>query len=719
MKHQAARLTITILFAAMPMKAQTRPTPPPAQITYEDQQRLQQQQQQPPAQITYEDQQRLQQQQQQPPAQITYEDQQRLKQQQQQPPTPQTVIIAPSRPTQPRQTPTTAPSNTRTVTPPQTQRPTVPQQPLNQPQRTNYFAAILNLAFSLICLAVTCAIGFISFRWLKGWIGLLGGNTTPEEDTTHGSARFATEKELQHWQVPAEQQLDSGALVLGPFGDHHLLVLPHEYAVRHTAIIGASGSGKSRGFFLPNCTLYEGSFLATDPKSELWKHTSGTRENAVRFAPRDPDNSAPFNFIGATVNDPHLTQLLARAIVSSTGSSKSDPFWENAETALLSSLIAHTATFEDAEGNSAATPAALYDFLTSHNGDELAAALLVSNNPIARQFANIYAQADAKVRGNVGIGLATKLTWLADPKTRRFTSSTTKTVDFGQLREEQISCYWCLAESDIAALKPLSTVFFTLALYQLKQIEGGIPVCLFLDEVANIGKLPDLETEIAVLRGRDISVVLGLQSYSQLEAIYGRDRSQVILDNCTTKIILSGTDAETAERISKMLGERTLVENKVSYNQSKDGNSTSTSTSKSARRLMFANEVREIARTEQLIITGNQKPIYWVRIHYNQAPNTADAPELGEAITANFTNIALPKTKPKRNKPLPPPMPDFIHDAGESPEVETAERLENPTHTRYTTQPLQEPTEVSKVRAVKLFDDEPTTIQPVQPINND
>jgi type IV secretion system protein VirD4 len=580
----------------------------------------------------------------------------------------------------------------------------------------NPIGLMLGLVTTGISIIPILVIGFIIFKVIRR---RQRAGAEGEEDTSHGSARFSTEKELQDWKIPANQPQPPGALALGPFGDKHHLLLPHEYAVRHTAIIGASGSGKSRGFFLPNCTDYNGSFIATDPKSELWKLTSGAREKPIRFAPRDPDNSIAFNFIGATVNDPHLTQLIARAIVSSTGSSKSDPFWENAETALLSSLIAHTATFEDEKGNSAATPAALYDFLTSHTGDELAAALLTSKNPTARQFANIYAQADPKVRGNIGIGLATKLTWLADPKTRRFTSSTTKTINFGQLREQQISCYWCLGENDVAALKPLSTLFFTLALYQLKQVEEGLPVCLFLDETANVGKIPDLETEIAVLRGRDISCVLGLQSYSQLEAVYGRERSQVILDNCTTKIILSGTDAETAERISRMLGERTLVEERVSY--SKQGAlwdkkvSTNTSTAKSARRLMFANEVREISRDEQLIIAGNRKPIYWVRFHFTGEPNAPNLSPLGEPITASFTKPNLPEPERKaKKKAAPPPMPDF-KEATPSPAREP-EANENGRRKGYTTKPMEEP---HKVRGIKLLDDEPTTIRPVQPIPNE
>ncbi len=248
-----------------------------------------------------------------------------------------------------------------------------------------------------------------------------------------------------------------------------------------------------------------------------------------------------------------------------------------------------------------------------------------------------------------------------------------------------------------------------------------MPVCLFLDEAANIGKISDLETEIAVLRGRDISVVLGLQSYSQLEAIYGREKSQVILDNCTTKIILSGTDAETAERISKMLGERTLVEERTSYSQSDNGSSTNTSTAKSARRLMFANEVREIDRNEQLIISGNRKPIYHARFHYQGEPNTAQAPELGEAITADFTHLALPAPEPKKKK-SPPPMPEFLHKKVDAPsqrfdpdESNNDEPYEPP---RYTTQPLEQPTELLKIRGKKLLDEEESTFRRVEPFSD-
>ncbi len=47
-----------------------------------------------------------------------------------------------------------------------------------------------------------------------------------------------------------------------------------------------------------------------------------------------------------------------------------------------------------------------------------------------------------------------------------------------------------------------------------------VPVTLLMDEFANIGRLPDVERMVAVVRSRNISMAFGLQSLSQLKAAY-------------------------------------------------------------------------------------------------------------------------------------------------------------------------------------------------------
>ncbi len=483
----------------------------------------------------------------------------------------------------------------------------------------------------------------VALLFVFAFTGLKGDG---KKTITHGSAGWAEAGDAADLLTPS------------PWSKSERLDLPHELAKRHTLIIGPSGSGKGRGFFLWNCANYKGSFITSDPKSEAWTLTSGFHKRAVRFAPRDPNRSAALNWIPLCGADSHLALLLARAAITADDGDggKSDPFWEKAETAFIAGLFAHAATFSEP------TPAAMFDFMTSHAGDELTDALLKSTNPVARQLGIIFNQAEPKLRGSIVIACATTLIWLADERVRRFTSSTLKPPAFARLRYKPTSVYWCLAENDIAVLKPLSAIFFTLCLHQIKEGEGVTPTNLMLDELANIGRIPNLATEIAMVRGRGIGVTIGLQDVAQLEAVYGRAQARIILGNCNTKIVLAGLDYESAEYISRSLGDKTISEERVS--QSVRGGmlagpvTRSISVSKHARRLLTADEIRRIGEREQIMITVNKRPVYSHRFWYTTDACTAPTKPLPDARTVQF-KTSLGKSKRKRPG-APPPMPEEL-----------------------------------------------------------
>jgi type IV secretory pathway TraG/TraD family ATPase VirD4 len=120
-------------------------------------------------------------------------------------------------------------------------------------------------------------------------------------------------------------------------------VLPWPLVVRHGFIMGPSDSGKTRGFFLPNCLLNRaGSFVATDPKGELWAHTSGAHEHAWRFAPSQPDMSRPFNSI-PLCRDETATRLAAMAAIQHDEDRLEQKYWVNNKLALCTALFAHAA----------------------------------------------------------------------------------------------------------------------------------------------------------------------------------------------------------------------------------------------------------------------------------------------------------------------------------------------------------------------------------------
>jgi type IV secretion system protein VirD4 len=337
--------------------------------------------------------------------------------------------------------------------------------------------------------------------------------------------------------------------------------------------------------------------------------------------------------------------------VTSSGESHGDKFWENTATDLIAGLFAHAATFK------VRTPAAMYDFFTAQNPATLAEKLSASPSRIAAQLSSSFINASENTRGSIIAGVSTNLSFLADDKVRRFTSASHNAISFESLRDKKTAIFWCLAENDVAQLRPLSSLFFTLVMYQVKQSTGTLPVSFFLDEIANIGRLPNLEIEVTVVRGRGINLTLGIQSYSQIYAIYGERGGQIIIDNCATKIFLSGCDNDTAERVSKSLGETTVTEYRTS-----EGDKGGTRTPiKTQRRLLYADEIRQIDSSQQIIITSNKRPMLTTRFFYTDEPNPKTMPPLEETKTMKFKREAPPgKAKVSKTIPPPPKLPPFL-----------------------------------------------------------
>jgi hypothetical protein len=178
---------------------------------------------------------------------------------------------------------------------------------------------------------------------LIGGVIALVKDTKGDTDDLHGSARFAEKKEFKEFENPVE----TGAFILAPAHPdrlHGKLALPRSLSLMHGLILGGSGTGKSRGFFMPNCAEVENtSLVVTDPKSELWKYTSGFHDKALRYAPTEPEASQCFNWI-PLCTDARMSELCARALMTAGSTGNTDQFWIDSETAFLSAIFAHTAT---------------------------------------------------------------------------------------------------------------------------------------------------------------------------------------------------------------------------------------------------------------------------------------------------------------------------------------------------------------------------------------
>jgi type IV secretion system protein VirD4 len=496
--------------------------------------------------------------------------------------------------------------------------------------------------------------------WLAWMFWPAKKNNTPA--TYHGSAGFGEIAKNSDLVFQSGNLLPPGTIYLAPHPDSgkHYVALPREITVLQTLLLGPNGSGKTRSIIMPSIAWTPSSFVCTDPKGELWEMTSGFHDHVRRYAPTEPDASECLNWIPLCRTDARLADSLARAIIESGQTKRTDQFWLDGEAAILSALFAHTA--EQPEP----TPATAYTILTNApNGNALIVALQKSTSPIARDLISAAAKASDKVRGDMLTSVIARMRWMTDEKIKRFTSASLQPPDFRELQHQPVGVYWVLHERDLGYLKPLSALFFTLVLDQLaegKLSNKPTPVTLFLDEFASIGVIQGFDSTITIARGRGLAFVVCVQALSQIRALYGPERGETIIVNLRSKLILPGITGQSAEEISRELGDTTTTVDKVSRTDSMQlAPSYTYSQTDHRRRLLTSDEVRRLGENEgdpdMIAIITNRRPLYLWRHWYNEKPATARATALGPALITSHDDDY--DTKPL----FPPPLPEFADSA--------------------------------------------------------
>lgn len=93
-----------------------------------------------------------------------------------------------------------------------------------------------------------------------------------------------------------------------------------------------------------------------------------------------------------------------------------------------------------------------------------------------------------------------------------------------------------------------------------KALENGgalkTHVTCLLDEFAN-QKIPNFQHLISVIRSREISAHIVVQTQSQLKAVY-KDNAETIIGNCSCVLFLGGKEKSTLKEISETLGRETI-----------------------------------------------------------------------------------------------------------------------------------------------------------------
>lgn len=335
-------------------------------------------------------------------------------------------------------------------------------------------------------------------------------------------------------------------------------------------IIGPSGSGKTRGYVLPNILQCQGSMVVTDTKGALCSDVRPILEQEgykvvelnLADCAASPYGYDPLDYIPRGTDSCFSQQaILTMAAGFIPIENPREPYWEQMARVCLETLSAYVLEALPAEEQSLTSVIRLFGELGKHGKYK---ALMRELEVIApdsfalSRYRMFQALEDAdRTAACVVSTLASKLAPFGFGGAQRFLSNPRK-LNIKRLGRKKTAVFLTISDTD-PSLYRLADVFYTQALHTLCTLADKspghrlkIPVRFYLDDFASNVVIPDFGRIISVIRSREISVSVIIQSLSQLESLYGKPEAMTILGNCDNMLCLgAGRDPETAGYISR------------------------------------------------------------------------------------------------------------------------------------------------------------------------
>ena len=429
---------------------------------------------------------------------------------------------------------------------------------------------------------------------------------------------------------------------------------------KNVIVVGGSGSGKTRFWLKPNLLQLHCSFVITDPKGTiicecgmalLKKGYKIKIFNTINFKKSMHYN--PFAYIHS---EKDILKLVTVFIVNTKGEGKSgDDFWVKAETLLYTALIGYIHYEAPEEERNFITLIEMINAMEVREDDEdfknpvdMMFEALEKEKPghfAVRQYAK-YKLAAGKTAKSILVSCGARLAPFDIEELREIMSYDELELD--KLGDELSALIMIMSDTD-------PTFNFLHAMIQSQSVNvltekaddvyhGRLPVHVrfLLDEVANIGQIPNLEKLVATVRSREMSMCLILQANSQLKAIY-KDHAETIIGNMDTRIFLGGSEPTTLKDLNQALGKETID----TYNTGESrGRETSHSLNyqKLGKDLMSVDELAVLDGDKCIVQLRGVRPFLSDKYDLTKHPNyklTADYDEKNYFDIEKFLNCKL------------------------------------------------------------------------------
>lgn len=467
------------------------------------------------------------------------------------------------------------------------------------------------IALDLVTLLVLAA---ITFRFITNPLIIHFGDM---EGETHGSARFATKKEI----APLTRA-DTGLLI--GRDDKTKRLLRYD-GPAHLLTMAPTRTGKGVGTIIPNLLTADRSVICIDPKGENARIAGRARE---RFGPvhvLDPFGvtglpSAAFNPLDAL--DPagldvaEDASTLADALVFDEPGMAGEAHWNEEAKALIGGLILHIVAQEPRERRNLAT---LRESLTL--APEIFAALL-KEMQASLEAAGLVARAANRHLGKSDREAAGVLS--AAQRHTHFLDSPRMTAvlgrsdfHFADLKRRNVSVFLVLPPDRLSTYSRWLRLLVAQSLTDMARDPGkpAVPVLYLLDEFAALGHLAPVERAMGLMAGYGVQLWPILQDVHQLRATYGQ-RAGTFLSNAGVLQVFGVNDHDSARLVSDLLGQETVVFQTMSRALDAEKTGITYGEQHTARPLLTPDEVRNLPQNLELLFLASQRPIIAGKLAY-------------------------------------------------------------------------------------------------------
>lgn len=483
--------------------------------------------------------------------------------------------------------------------------------------------------------------GIKSKRVGNGQYGAARWASKPEIKKAFVSLPFEPEKWRKGKNLPTVQ-----GTIIGCRGTGKNTVALIDEGDVHTLMIGAAGVGKTAYFLYPNLEFACASgmsFISTDTKGDVFRNYGTIAKkyygyNVSVLDLRNPTRSDENNILhlvnkymdlylydknnlSAKAKAEKYAKITAKTIIDigggSTESGANAYFYDAAE-GLLASIILLLAEFGDKnERHIVSVFKMIQDLLAKVQPDSKAKAKtyfseLMEKLPPehkAKWLAGAALNTSEQTMLSVMSTALSRLNSFLDSELEQMLCFGTA-IDAEKFCNEKSAIFIVLPEEDVSKYFMVSLLIQQLyrEILVIADENGGKlknRVMFFMDEMGTFPKIDGIEAMFSAGRSRKISIVAVIQSFAQLEKNYGKQGMEIITDN-TQLTVFGGfaPNSQSAEVLSKSLGEQTVLSGSVS-----NGREKSQSLQMIGRPLMTVDELKSMPKGQFIVMKTGVHPM--------------------------------------------------------------------------------------------------------------